>query len=128
MCECLGKDDKCSLGENVFVAYTEGQPLPHLFPPCIALVFLLLAQFHWKRMLKEPTICHSYQFPNVPMHEWHSWKADDDGSSILGGLVGYGGKIVQYELIEILCDDSIGCKEAGDNDNFHRSRQDKRLI
>ena len=38
-----------------------------------------------------------------------------------------GGKIVQQELIEILCDESTGCKEAGDNDEFHRSRL-KRLI
>ena len=31
MLGCLGKDDKCSetlLGENVFVAYTEMQPIP----------------------------------------------------------------------------------------------------
>ena len=29
----------------------------------------------------------------------------------------------------MLCDDYIGCKEAGDNDDFHRSRHnDKRFI
>ena len=30
---------------------------------------------------------HSYQFPKVPSHKLHSWKVDDDGSSILSGLV-----------------------------------------
>ena len=34
-----------------------------------------------------------------------------------------GGKIVQQEIIEILCDDSTSCKEAGDNNDYHRSRQ-----
>ena len=43
-------------------------------------------------MYKEPIIesaiiRHSYQFANLPIHEWHSWKVDDDGSSILSGLV-----------------------------------------
>ena len=38
-------------------------------------------------MFEEPIIRHSYQFPNVPSHKWHSWKVDDDGSSILSGLV-----------------------------------------
>ena len=32
----------------------------------VALVFLLLAEYHLKRILKEPTIRNSYQFPNVP--------------------------------------------------------------
>ena len=32
-----------------------------------------------------------------------------------------GGKIVQ-EMIAISCDDSNGCKEAGNNDDYHRSR------
>ena len=59
----------------------------YLFPPCIALFVLLLAKYHWKRMFKEPITRHSYQFPNVPSHEWHSWKVDDDGSSFLSGLV-----------------------------------------
>ena len=35
---------------------------------------------------KEPTIRNSYQFPNVPSHEWQHWKVDN-GSSILSGLV-----------------------------------------
>ena len=26
-------------------------------------------------------------------------------------------------MIEILCDDSTGCKETGDNNDYHRSRQ-----
>ena len=26
-------------------------------------------------------------------------------------------------MIEILCDDSTSCKEAGDNNDYHRSRQ-----
>ena len=40
-------------------------------------------------MFKEPFIRHSYQFTNVPSHEWHtySWEGYDDGSSILSGLV-----------------------------------------
>ena len=42
---------------------------------------------HGKRMFKEPIIRHLYQFSNVPSREWHSWKVDDDGSSILSGLV-----------------------------------------
>ena len=32
-----------------------------------------------------------------------------------------GGKIVQQEKIEIPCDDSIGCKEARNNDDSHRN-------
>ena len=51
-----------------------------------ALVFLLLAEYHLKHILKEPTIRNSYQFPNVPSHEWQNWKVDN-GSSILRGLV-----------------------------------------
>ena len=35
---------------------------------------------------KEPTIRNSYQFPNVPSHEWQHWKVDNE-SSILSGLV-----------------------------------------
>ena len=35
--------------------------------------------------------------------------------------------IVQQELIKVLCDDYTGCKEAGDNDDFHRDRQRKTL-
>ena len=38
-------------------------------------------------MFKEPIIEHSYQFSDVPSHERHSWKVDDDGSLILSGLV-----------------------------------------
>ena len=38
-------------------------------------------------MLKEPIIRNSYPFPNVPSREWHSCKIDDDGLSILSGLV-----------------------------------------
>ena len=53
------------------------------FSSCKALnlVFLPLAEYHLKHMLKKPTIRNSYQFP-----EWHNWKVDD-GSSILSGLV-----------------------------------------
>ena len=54
--------------------------------PCKALVFLLLAEYHLKHILKEPTIRNSYQFPNVPSHKWQNWKVDN-GSSILSGLV-----------------------------------------
>ena len=57
-----------------------------LLMACIS-AFLLLAEHHVKRMLKEPIIRHSYQFPNVPSHAWHSWKVDGDGSSTLSGLV-----------------------------------------
>ena len=56
------------------------------FSPCKALVFLLLAEYHLKHILKEPTIMNSYQFPKVPSHEWQNWKVDN-GSSILSGLV-----------------------------------------
>ena len=56
------------------------------FPPCKALVFLLLAEYHLKHILKEPAIRNSYQFPNVPSHKWQNWKVDN-GSSILSGLV-----------------------------------------
>ena len=83
----------------------------HIFPPCIVLVVLLLAQYHLKCNFKEPTIRHSHHFPNVPSHEWHSWKVNY-GSSILSG------KIVQQEMIEILCDDSAGWKEAVNNDDI----------
>ena len=58
----------------------------HSFPPCKALVFLLLAEYHLKHMLKKPTIWNSYQFPNVPSHEWQKWKVEN-GLSILSGLV-----------------------------------------
>ena len=51
-----------------------------------SLVFLLLAEYHLKHILKEPTIRNSYQFPNVPSHKWQNWKVDN-GSSILSGLV-----------------------------------------
>ena len=30
---------------------------------------------------------------------------------------------VPIELIEILCDDSTGCKKAGNNDDYHTGRQ-----
>ena len=52
----------------------------------VKFVFLLLAEYHLKQILKEPTIRNSYQFPNVPSHEWQNWKVDN-GSSILSGLV-----------------------------------------
>ena len=51
-----------------------------------ALVFLLLAEYHLKHILKEPTIRNSYQFPNVPSHNCQNWKVDN-GLSILSGLV-----------------------------------------
>ena len=47
------------------------------YSPCIVLVFLLLAEYHLKRMFKDPTIKHLYQFPNVSSHECRSWKVDD---------------------------------------------------
>ena len=52
----------------------------------LKLVFLLLAEYHLKQILKETTIRNSYQFQNVPSHEWQNWKVDN-GSSILSGLV-----------------------------------------
>ena len=54
----------------------------------LALVFLLLADYHLKNILKEPTTCirNSYQFPNVSSHKCQNWKVDN-GSSILSGLV-----------------------------------------
>ena len=52
------------------------------FTPCKALVFLLLAEYHLKRIFKEPTI----KISKYPSHEWHYWKVND-GSSILSGLV-----------------------------------------
>ena len=52
----------------------------------VFLVFLLLAEYHLKHILKEPTIRNSYQFLNVPSHKWPNWKVDN-GSSILSGLV-----------------------------------------
>ena len=57
-----------------------------VFSPCKALVFLLLAEYHLKHILKEPTIRNSYQFPNVPSHGWQNRKVDN-GSSVLSGLV-----------------------------------------
>ena len=56
------------------------------FPPCKALVCRLLAEYYLERIFKEPTIRNSYQFLNVPSHEWLNWKVDD-GSLILSGLV-----------------------------------------
>ena len=53
------------------------------------IVFLLvkLKSFSYlKHILKELTIRNSYQFLNVPNHEWQNWKVDN-GSSILSGLV-----------------------------------------
>ena len=35
------------------------------FPPYKALVFLLLAEYHLKRVFKEPTIRNSYQFSKM---------------------------------------------------------------
>ena len=43
-----------------------------LFSLTLALVFLLLAEYYWECMVKEPAIRNSYQFPNVSSHEWHS--------------------------------------------------------
>ena len=43
-----------------------------IFPPCKALVFLLLAEYHLKHILKEPTFRNSYQIPNVPSHKWQN--------------------------------------------------------
>ena len=45
-----------------------------VFPPCKALFFLLLAEYHLKHILKESTIRNLYQFPNVPSHEWQIGK------------------------------------------------------
>ena len=36
-----------------------------IFLYCRAVVILLLAEHHVKRILKEPIIMHSYEFPNV---------------------------------------------------------------
>ena len=57
-----------------------------IFSPCKAFVFLLLAEYHFKRIFKEQGNRNSYQFLNVPNHEWHNWKIDD-GSLILSELV-----------------------------------------
>ena len=53
-----------------------------IFATLLTLVFLLLTEYHLEHILKEPTIRNSYQFPNVPSHEWQNWKVDN-GSSIL---------------------------------------------
>ena len=37
-------------------------------------------------------------------------------------MLAHRGKIVQQEMIEIICDDSTGCEEAGKNGDYHRSR------
>ena len=74
-------------------------------------------------MFKEPTIRHSYRFPNFPSHEWYSCKVDD-ASSILSGQEF---KVVQKQMIEMLCDYSTGWKEAGNNDDYHNDN-DKHLI
>ena len=42
--------------------------------------------YHLKHILKEPTTRNSYQFQNVPSHEWQNLKVNN-GSSILSGLV-----------------------------------------
>ena len=57
-----------------------------VFSPCKALVFLLLAKYHLKHILKEPPIRNSYQFPNVPSHKWQNWKVDNS-LLILSGLL-----------------------------------------
>ena len=57
-----------------------------VFSPCKAFVCILLAEYHLKHILKEPTITNLYQFPNVPSHELQNWKVEND-SSILSGLV-----------------------------------------
>ena len=36
-----------------------------IFPPFKAFVFLLFAEYHLKRIFKEPTIRTSYQFPSI---------------------------------------------------------------
>ena len=40
----------------------------------------------YKEIKFKPTIRNSYQFPNVPSHEWQNWKVDN-GSSILNWLM-----------------------------------------
>ena len=69
---------------------------------------------------KEPTIRNSYQFPNVPSHEWQHWKVDN-GSSILSGLVVklYNSKWLKYCVMILL----VARREAGDNNDHHRSGQ-----
>ena len=59
----------------------------HLFPSNTARVFLLLAEYHLKRMFKEPTIRNSYQFSNVSSHELHGWKVDEESSTLRGLVV-----------------------------------------
>ena len=51
-----------------------------IFSSCIVLVFLLLVEYPLKCMFKNPTIRHSYQFTNVPSHEWHNCIVDDGPS------------------------------------------------
>ena len=70
----------CGTSVQVLIAFNG------IAPPCKALVFLLLAEYHLKHILKEPTIRSSYQFSNVPSYGWQNWKVDN-GSSILSGLV-----------------------------------------
>ena len=56
-----------------------------------------------KHILKEPTNRNSYQFPNIPSHEWQNWKLDN-GSSILSELVVklYNSKRLKYCVMILL--------------------------
>ena len=48
----------------------------------------------------------------MPSHVWPISRNLDDSEQT-------GSKIVEQELIEVLCDDSTGCKEADANGDFH---------
>ena len=56
----------------------------------------------------------------MPGPAWLFWKNDDGGSSISSGLMA--------KLYHILCDDSTGCKNVGENDDFHRSRHNDKCV
>ena len=79
--------------------------------PCRALFSFLLAEHHWKRRVKEPTIRRSCQLPNVPSPEGHSWRVDHDGSFEFSGLV------VKFTTWIDWCNDATGCEKVDDDDD-----------
>ena len=66
-------------------------------------------------MSKNPIINSLYKCPNVPSHELHNLKVDGNGLSILRRQRS-GAILLPQGLINILFDDSSGCKVANDND------------
>ena len=81
----------------------------------LILVFFLLAEHHWKCILKEPIISHSYGV--IPMNSFQMCLALKDMVGKLMSMAHFfqnQNEIVPQELIDILCNNSTVCEEEKD--------------